>query len=287
MPRRGYFDELQDRLECYDRVLYEMVADTKKPGAGDADGSSAQSQSPARWVPPKRRPPRRRSLVSRMQTAMAGMLRLSFQLDAMDYRRDNWQRADLELSTFRRLQVRLALIEPPVLGGIVHTGHTVLDLSTFLQCAEHSTERRGRGRSTATLPQKERKESVWTLARRVSRNVREALLRSLTEDMAWEKGELQQWRSLWLTVPQWRAAATLLPMPLLMQLLIYAWLHEMAPPPVFSASGSDNQNGEQRGVRPALALPLPPVLFPLPSTHVVTKCERNLWAPFAGERERE
>jgi hypothetical protein len=40
-----------------------------------------------------------------MQTGMAGMLRLSFQLDSMDYRRDNWQRADLELSTFRRLQV--------------------------------------------------------------------------------------------------------------------------------------------------------------------------------------
>jgi hypothetical protein len=113
--RSGYFDELQDRLECYDRVLYEMVADTKKPGVGNsgsnADGSPAQS--PARWVPPKRRPLPRRGLVSRMQTAMAGMLRLSFQLDAMDYRRDNWQRADLELSTFRRLQVGLALVLAP------------------------------------------------------------------------------------------------------------------------------------------------------------------------------
>lgn len=113
------------------------------------------------------------------------------------------------------------------------------------------------------VPQKDRKESVWTLARRVSRNVRNALVRSLTEDMAREKGELQQWRSLWLTVPQWRAAATLLPMPLLMQLLIYAWLHEMAPPPVFSASGSKQGGGEQRGARPAPArlVSRPPVLL--------------------------
>lgn len=92
-----------------------MVADTNKPGAGDggsvADGSPAQSL--VRWVPPKRRPPRRRGLVSRMQTAMAGMLRLSFQLDAMDYTGSHWQRADLELSTFRRLQVGLALLLAP------------------------------------------------------------------------------------------------------------------------------------------------------------------------------
>jgi hypothetical protein len=107
------------------------------------------------------------------------------------------------------------------------------------------------------VPQKERKESVWTLARRVSLNVREALVRSLTEDMARERGELQQRRSLWLTVPQWRAAATLLPMPLLIQLLIYAWLHEMAPPPVFSASGSNQGDSAQRGVRRASARLLP------------------------------
>jgi hypothetical protein len=81
------------------------------------------------------------------------------------------------------------------------------------------------------VAQKERNESMFTLASRVSGNVREALVRSVMEDLRGDGG-----RSLVLTTQQWRAAATLLPMPLLLQLLIYAWLHHVAPPPLFYAT---------------------------------------------------
>ncbi|CAI5986186.1 unnamed protein product [Closterium sp. NIES-65] len=120
-----YYDALQAELATYDRVLYEMVADKQrasasaasaKPAGGDADGEDAQRRDSRwrrfvgrkesdRWMPPKRNPKRRRrGVVGAIQSGMARMLRLSFQLDHVDYRRANFYHADLDLATFLQLQ---------------------------------------------------------------------------------------------------------------------------------------------------------------------------------------
>ncbi|CAI5460027.1 unnamed protein product [Closterium sp. Yama58-4] len=125
-----YYDALQAELSTYDRVLYEMVADKQRasasaaasasasasPADGDADGEDAQRRDSRwrrfvgrkesdRWMPPKRNPKRRRrGVVGAIQSAMARMLRLSFQLDHVDYRQPNFYHADLDLATFMQLQ---------------------------------------------------------------------------------------------------------------------------------------------------------------------------------------
>jgi len=93
-----YFAELQDRLHSYDRVLYEMVADTSSAPEGQ------------RWRPPP--PPKNRkyklrpsvtSLVGLFQRNMARFLQLEFQGLRMDYSGDKWYHADLDLNTFHTL----------------------------------------------------------------------------------------------------------------------------------------------------------------------------------------
>ncbi|CAI5509855.1 unnamed protein product, partial [Closterium sp. Naga37s-1] len=122
---QDYYDALQAELATYDRVLYEMVADKQRasaaaasarPAGGDADGEDAQRRDSRwrrfvgrkesdRWMPPKRNPKRRRrGVVGAIQSLMARMLRLSFQLDHVDYRRSNFYHADLDLATFLQLQ---------------------------------------------------------------------------------------------------------------------------------------------------------------------------------------
>ncbi|GJP52791.1 hypothetical protein CLOM_g11881 [Closterium sp. NIES-68] len=129
---QDYYDALQAELATYDRVLYEMVADKQRASAASAAAASIGAAARAaggdggaddaerrdsrwrrfvgrkesdRWMPPKRNPKRRRrGVVGTIQSGMSAMLRLSFQLDRMDYRRHNFYHADLDLATFMQLQ---------------------------------------------------------------------------------------------------------------------------------------------------------------------------------------
>ena len=98
-----YFSSLQKELSTYDRVLYEMVA--------DKDKLQTNRLGKLRWRPPRRLPGRRGgqgfSIIGFIQRVMASILTLEFQLECMDYRRENWYHADLDFDTFQVLQVRL------------------------------------------------------------------------------------------------------------------------------------------------------------------------------------
>jgi len=96
-----YFSSLQKDLSKYDRVLYEMVA--------DKDKLQTNRLGKMRWRPPRRLPGRRGghgfSIIGTIQRTMASLLTLEFQLECMDYRRENWYHADLDYDTFAVLQV--------------------------------------------------------------------------------------------------------------------------------------------------------------------------------------
>ncbi len=95
----GYYADLQSRLSSYDRVLYELVADKRR---APADGGRWRPQPPgAPGGAPRRRG---RGLVGAVQRFAARALQLSFQLEQLDYSRDNWYHADLELERFLALQ---------------------------------------------------------------------------------------------------------------------------------------------------------------------------------------
>ena len=88
-----YFAELQSRLSSYDAVLYELVADTSRHAPG------------ARWRPPPPSAlPASRGFVSAVQTAVASLLSLSFQLRQLDYSGERWFHADCTLQQFQALQ---------------------------------------------------------------------------------------------------------------------------------------------------------------------------------------
>lgn len=92
----SYYSTLQRRLDAdYDSVLYEMVADkTSRPAAPGQ-----------RWRPPPPGSKRRsRSVVGAIQRFTSSVLRLTFQLEELDYSKGNWEHADLDLETFQALQ---------------------------------------------------------------------------------------------------------------------------------------------------------------------------------------
>ncbi|XP_024524752.1 uncharacterized protein LOC9632231 isoform X1 [Selaginella moellendorffii] len=100
--RSRYFRALQNELDAYDAVLYEMVAEKGKNWKGRG-----------RWKPPNRksqgknsRKNRSFSFVGAIQRLMAQVLSLDFQLECMDYQKDNWYHADLDFETFQDLQRR-------------------------------------------------------------------------------------------------------------------------------------------------------------------------------------
>lgn len=96
---REYFSSLQKDLSKYDRVLYEMVA--------DKDKLQTNRLGKMRWRPRRRLPGRRShgfSIIGAIQRTMASLLTLEFQLECMDYRRENWYHADLDYDTFAVLQ---------------------------------------------------------------------------------------------------------------------------------------------------------------------------------------
>lgn len=86
-----YYKQLERDLASYDRVLYEMVADTSKidPESG-------------RFKPGN--PKKSTSLVGMTQRGLASLLKLDFQLEHMDYNADSWYHADLDIKEFDRLQ---------------------------------------------------------------------------------------------------------------------------------------------------------------------------------------
>jgi hypothetical protein len=80
---RAYYEELQQILDGYDALLYEMIRDPEvRPGAR-VDTSNPLSQ---------------------LQMGMKSILSLEFQLEAIRYDRPNFVHADLDPDTFFRLQ---------------------------------------------------------------------------------------------------------------------------------------------------------------------------------------
>lgn len=76
-----YYDDLNERLSKYDKVLYELVA---------PDGTRIRPEDLER----------RRSLLASMQTGMKDMLNLEYQLEIIDYMADNFRHADMSPDEF-------------------------------------------------------------------------------------------------------------------------------------------------------------------------------------------
>jgi hypothetical protein len=81
---RDYYRDLAKTFEGYDALLYEMV----KPKDAGPPGADFQSQS----------------MVTVFQRFLKDVLKLEFQLDAIDYSARNFIHADLDAETFARLQ---------------------------------------------------------------------------------------------------------------------------------------------------------------------------------------
>lgn len=79
----AYYDKFQKLFESYDAVLYEMIRDE-----GDVPTGDFESDHP----------------VSQMQMGMKNLLDLEFQLERIDYTRENFVHADLSPETFASLQ---------------------------------------------------------------------------------------------------------------------------------------------------------------------------------------
>lgn len=79
--QREYYEDLNDRLQKYDRVLYELVA---------PDGTRITPEDLEQ----------RRSLIASMQTGMKDMLNLEYQLELVDYTVENFRHADMNPDEF-------------------------------------------------------------------------------------------------------------------------------------------------------------------------------------------
>ncbi|KAL1554847.1 hypothetical protein AAHA92_15358 [Salvia divinorum] len=93
---KEYFTTLQKELEGYDCVLYEMVASRE---------SLENRRSPEPRKKLKSSNSRGFNIIGCIQRQMAKLLKLDFQLDCLDYQADNWYHADLDLETFKLLQL--------------------------------------------------------------------------------------------------------------------------------------------------------------------------------------
>ncbi|MEZ5327920.1 MAG: hypothetical protein R3F19_22980 [Verrucomicrobiales bacterium] len=80
----AYFEALNKRMEGYDALLYEMVGDPEE--LKDPDKVAA-NQNPLRM----------------MMRMVKGMLKLDYQLDAIDYTKKNFVHADLDMNAFTGL----------------------------------------------------------------------------------------------------------------------------------------------------------------------------------------
>jgi hypothetical protein len=76
----------------------------------DKDPQKKNGNPNLRWMPRKRMPgvrSRRFDIIGIIQRLVARILRLDFQLDCLDYQMANWYRADLDIQTFKLMQVIL------------------------------------------------------------------------------------------------------------------------------------------------------------------------------------
>ncbi|OWM89899.1 hypothetical protein CDL15_Pgr012536 [Punica granatum] len=93
---KEYFSTLQKELEPYDCVLYEMVASRE---------SLENRRNPAATKRLKSSRSRGFNILGCIQRQMARILMLDFQLDCIDYQAENWYHADLDIETFKLLQL--------------------------------------------------------------------------------------------------------------------------------------------------------------------------------------
>lgn len=90
-----YFDRLQQDLEGYDCVLYEMVTSQDNLNNPKGPMAAKKMKSSRRGF----------SILGFIQKQMARILSLDYQLDCLDYGNAKWQHADLDYETFKQLQV--------------------------------------------------------------------------------------------------------------------------------------------------------------------------------------
>ncbi|KAL9224047.1 hypothetical protein vseg_000121 [Gypsophila vaccaria] len=93
---KEYFETLQNELENYDCVLYEMV--TSRESLENRRNALAKKRL-------KSSRSRGFSIIGFIQRQMAQILALDFQLDCLDYETENWYHADLDFETFKSLQL--------------------------------------------------------------------------------------------------------------------------------------------------------------------------------------
>lgn len=93
---KEYFETLQEELESYDCVLYEMVASRE---------SLENRKTPLAVRKLTKTQSRSFNIIGFIQRQMARLLMLDFQLDCLDYEPDNWYHADLDFETFKLLQI--------------------------------------------------------------------------------------------------------------------------------------------------------------------------------------
>ncbi|GBG68479.1 hypothetical protein CBR_g3024 [Chara braunii] len=106
---KQYFKGLQGALADYDRVLYEMVANEndlmyKRPLRDRGSGKMLAKWNPRQKTEEIRIGSRKLNIVSIIQRLMARTLILDFQLENMDYSKENWFHADLTWQRFCRMQ---------------------------------------------------------------------------------------------------------------------------------------------------------------------------------------
>ncbi|RLN05259.1 uncharacterized protein C2845_PM13G11320 [Panicum miliaceum] len=91
---KEYFDRLQQELEGYDCVLYEMVTSRDNLNHPKGPMAAKKMKSSRRGF----------SILGFIQKQMARILSLDYQLDCLDYGNEKWQHADLDYETFKQLQ---------------------------------------------------------------------------------------------------------------------------------------------------------------------------------------
>ncbi|KAK4283762.1 hypothetical protein QN277_000682 [Acacia crassicarpa] len=93
---KEYFTALQDVLESYDCVLYEMVASRESiESRRNTIPESKMRGSSTKGI----------DILGCIQRWMARILMLDFQLDSLSYQAANWYHADLDYETFELLQL--------------------------------------------------------------------------------------------------------------------------------------------------------------------------------------
>ncbi|XP_073062554.1 uncharacterized protein [Primulina eburnea] len=93
---KEYFATLQNVLESYDCILYEMVASRESlESRRKPDSKKKLRGSSFRGF----------NILGCIQRQMSKLLMLDFQLDCLDYQLENWYHADLDFETFKSLQL--------------------------------------------------------------------------------------------------------------------------------------------------------------------------------------